>query len=267
MIRMLSGLLARRRLVLGLICLAFVVVCCSHVPLTGRRRLLLVGEAAELELGATTYEEVLREASLSNDDAAVGRIRSIGTRIASVTDRDDFEWEFALIEADTVYNAFALPGGKVAVYTGIMELASTDDELATVMAHEIAHAIARHGAERMSQMLLVQLGGIALDEALKNESARTVELARVAYGVGAELTYILPYSRTHESEADYMGLMFMAKAGYDPRAAISFWRKMQEEHAGMAPPEFLSTHPSSDRRIGDLEKWMPEALKYYEATQ
>jgi predicted Zn-dependent protease len=243
------------------------VLACSQVPLTGRSRLLLVGEATELELGATTYKEVIAEANLSEDEVAVRRITNIGLRIAEVTDRRDFDWEFNLIEADTIHNAFALPGGKVAVYSGILELASTDDEIATVMAHEIAHAIARHGAERMSQMLVVQLGGIVLEEAIKKEGEKTREFARVAYGAGVGLAYILPYSRTHESEADYMGLIYMAQAGYDPRAAVSFWRKMHEEYAGQRPPEFLSTHPSSDRRIGDLQKWMPEALRYYEAAR
>jgi predicted Zn-dependent protease len=229
--------------------------------------LLLVDEATELELGATTYEDVLAQANLSEDDTAVRRITTIGMRIAEVTDRPDFEWEFSLIEADSVHNAFALPGGKVAVYSGILELASSDDEVATVMAHEIAHAIARHGAERMSQMLMVQLGGIVLEEAIKKESEKTIELARVAYGAGVGLAYVLPYSRTHESEADYMGLIFMAQAGYDPRAALSFWRKMHEQYAGQRPPEFLSTHPSSDRRIADLQKWMPEALRHYESRR
>jgi predicted Zn-dependent protease len=251
----------------GLLCAVFVLAACSQVPLTGRSRFLLVDEASELQLGMTTYQDILKEATLSDDEAAVGRIRTIGNRIAPVTGRDDYEWEFNLIDADTVYNAFCLPGGKVAVYTGILELASTDGEVATVMAHEIAHAIARHGGERMSQMLLVQLGGIALEEAINKKSERTIELARVAYGAGVTLAYVLPYSRTHESEADYMGLVYMAKAGYDPRAAVRFWRKMQEEKAGQEPPEFLSTHPSSDTRIADLEKWMPEALGYYERAR
>jgi predicted Zn-dependent protease len=250
-----------------LVCFAFVLATCSHVPLTGRRRFLLVDEGTELELGIQTYNDVLKEATLSKDDRAVGRIRTIGTRIADVTGKKDYEWEFNLIEADTVYNAFCLPGGKVAVYTGILWLASTDDEVATVMAHEIAHAIARHGGERMSQMLVVQLGGIALEEAMKKESQKTIDIARVAYGVGAGLLYVLPYSRTHESEADYMGLIYMAKAGYDPRASVRFWRKMQEEHGGREPPEFLSTHPSSGTRIADLEGWMPEALGHYEKAR
>jgi predicted Zn-dependent protease len=252
-----------RRLLVWLILAAFVGAACSMVPFTGRKRFLLVGEASELQMGAQAYQDVLAESNLSTDLREVGRVRTIGGRVAEATGKDDYAWEFNLIEADTVANAFCLPGGKVAVYTGIMELASSDAELATVMAHEIAHAIARHGAERMTQMLMVELGGIALDEALDNQSERTLELAQVAYGIGTSLAYILPYSRTHESEADHLGLIYMAKAGYDPRAAIDFWRKMQQKYGDQEPPEFLSTHPNSDTRIADLQKWMPEALKYY----
>jgi predicted Zn-dependent protease len=253
-----------RRTLISLVVLALVVASCSKVPFTGRKRLLLVNEATELELGVQEYEQVLGESRLSEDRAEVERIRTIGMRIAGVTGRDDYQWEFNLIEADSIANAFCLPGGKVAVYTGITELASTDAELATVMAHEIAHAIARHGAERMTEMLMVQLGGIALDEALQKHSERTLEMARAAYGIGTTLLFVLPYSRTHESEADHLGLIYMAKAHYDPRAAIEFWRKMQEQYGDQEPPAFLSTHPNSGTRIADLQKWMPEALRYYE---
>ncbi len=242
---------------------ALAIAACSKVPFTGRKRFLLVSEATELEMGAQSYDEVLAESNLSDDLAEVERIKTIGMRIAGVTGKADYQWEFNLIEADSIANAFCLPGGKVAVYTGITQLASTDAELATVMAHEIAHAIARHGAERMTQMLMVQLGGIALDEALDKHSEKTLELARVAYGMGTTLLYVLPYSRTHESEADHLGLIYMAKADYDPRAAVDFWRKMQQKYGDQEPPEFLSTHPNSETRVDDLQKWMPEALKYY----
>jgi len=255
---------ALRSCLLALVVSALAFAACSKVPFTGRSRLLLVGEEAELDMGVQAYEEILAESELSSNRRQVDRIRTIGGRIAEITGKEDYEWEFNLIEADSIANAFCLPGGKVAVYTGITELASTDAELATVMAHEIAHAIARHGAERMTQMLMVQLGGIALDEALDSEGERTLELARIAYGVAANLAYILPYSRTHESEADYLGLIYMAKAGYDPRAAVDFWLKMQRQYGDKEPPEFISTHPSSGTRIADLRKWMPEALEYFE---
>jgi len=238
-------------------------VSCAKAPVTGRNQFMLVSEAEEIEMGADGYDQILETSELSTDKEAVGRLRTIGWRIADVTGEEDYEWEFNLIENDSIVNAFCLPGGKVAFYTGILELAETDDEIATVMAHEIAHATARHGGERMTQLLMYQLGGIALSEALKNKRDETIALAQVAYGVGATLGYILPYSRTHESEADHIGLIYMAKAGYDPRAAVGFWKAMKEHHAGQEPPEWLSTHPNSQTRIDDLERFMPEALEYY----
>ncbi|HVP57230.1 MAG TPA: M48 family metallopeptidase [bacterium] len=254
------------RVMVVLACLAFVVAACSHVPLTGRRQLLLVSEADEIQLGITEYKDVLAKSTLSKDEATTERIRTIGSRIAAATGKADYKWEFNLIQADTVVNAFCLPGGKVAVYTGIKKVAATDDELATVMSHEISHAVARHGGERMSQLLLVQLGGVALDEALKTKTERTLELAQVAYGMGTTLALVLPYSRAQESEADYMGLIFQAKAGYDPRAALDFWQKMEKEFAGKEPPQFLSTHPSNAKRIEDIKAAIPEAMKYYQPS-
>jgi predicted Zn-dependent protease len=229
--------------------------------------LLLISQETELKLGNDTYAEIISKSKLSDDSVAVARIRTIGQRIASVSGEGDYKWEFNLIEADSVYNAFCLPGGKVAVYTGILKIANTDAHLATVMSHEIAHAIARHGAERMSQLLLVELGGIALEEALKTKGERTIELAQIAYGAGAGLLYVLPYSRVHESEADHIGLILMAKAGYNPSAAIEFWGKMQDQVGGSQPPQFLSTHPSSQKRIEDLKRWLPEAMQYYQARK
>jgi len=252
------------RLSAWLIVVACVVLACAKAPVTGRRQFLLVTEAQEMQLGADGYAEILETSTLSDDGEAVAQLRTIGRRIADVTGEDDYDWEFNLIENDSIVNAFCLPGGKVAFYTGIMELAGDENEIATVMAHEIAHATARHGGERMTQLLMYQLGGIALSEALKNNREETMVMAQVAYGVGATLAYILPYSRKHESEADHIGLIYMAKAGYDPRAAVRFWKKMQEHYAGQEPPEWLSTHPSSQTRIDDLERLMPEALGYYE---
>jgi predicted Zn-dependent protease len=240
-----------------------VLVTCAKAPVTGRRQFMLVSEAEEMQLGAEGYAEILETSDLSDDEEAVAQLRTIGWRIADVTEEEDYEWEFNLIENDSIVNAFCLPGGKVAFYTGILELAETEDEVATVMAHEIAHATARHGGERMTQLLMYQLGGIALSEALKSNRDETIVMAQMAYGVGATLAYILPYSRKHESEADHIGLIYMAKAGYDPRAAVDFWKKMQEHHAGQEPPEWLSTHPNSQTRIDDLEALMPEAMTYY----
>ena len=247
-----------------LLCMLLLAASCAKAPITGRKQFLLITEAEEVQLGVEGYSEILESSNLSTDEEAVRQLRAIGHRIADVTGEEDYEWEFNLIENDSIVNAFCLPGGKVAFYTGILELAETEDEIATVMAHEIAHATARHGGERMTQMLMVQLGGIALGEALKNNRAETIELAAVAYGVGTSLAYVLPYSRKHETEADHIGLIYMAKAGYDPRAAVGFWKKMQEHHAGQEPPEWLSTHPNSQTRIVDLERLLPEALEYYD---
>ena len=242
---------------------AFLFVSCQSVPITERKQFILVPISTELELGATTYNDILSESKLSTNAKAVNRIRIIGQRIANITDRTDYDWQFNLIDNDEVVNAFCLPGGKVAVYTGIMKLASTNAELATVIGHEISHAIARHGAERMTQFLLLELGGMALEEAIEKKTKKTKDLARIAYGAGTQLLYILPYSRTHEFEADHLGLIYMAKAGYDPHAAVDFWRKMNEEYGDREPPEFLSTHPNSEQRISHLQELLPEALEFY----
>jgi predicted Zn-dependent protease len=255
--------LKRRGTLALMVCLGLLILACAKVPLTGRNRLMLVDRAGERELGSQTYDKIMEESNLSEDPEVVGRVRSIGENLSGAIQAGDYPWEFNVIEADTVVNAFALPGGKVALYTGILDLADNDDQLATVIAHEMAHVVARHGGERMSQMLLAQLGGMALSEALRDESERTIDLAMLAYGVSANLLYILPYSRTHESEADYMGLIYMAKAGYDPRAAVEFWQEMAELHGGEEPPAFLSTHPPSRERVEALKDQMPEALEHY----
>ena len=176
---------------------------------------------------------------------------------------DGYAWEFNLVH-DKSANAFAMPGGKVVVFDGILPAAMDDAGLATVLGHEIAHAIARHGNERMSQALIAQLGGVALGLALSSQPEQTQQMFMTAYGMGSQVGILLPYSRLQESEADHLGLIFMALAGYDPRQAIGFWQRMSsQEAAGAAPPEFLSTHPSHGTRISDLQAHMPEALAYY----
>jgi predicted Zn-dependent protease len=166
-----------------------------------------------------------------------------------------------LVESDEI-NAWCMPGGKVVVYTGILPLTRDETGLAVVMGHEVAHAVASHGAERMSQGLLVEFGGAALSAALNQQPARTKELWMTAFGVGTQVGLMLPYSRTHETEADHLGLIFMAMAGYDPRAAVDFWTRMSQA-GGASPPEMLSTHPSDQTRIRNIESFMPEALSYY----
>jgi len=179
------------------------------------------------------------------------------------SDLDGYQWEFNLVESEEV-NAWCMPGGKVVVYSGILDLAGDEAGLAVVMGHEIAHAVARHGNERMSQGLVVQMGGMALAKALEEKPEETRQLWLSAFGLGAQLGVMLPYSRSHESEADHMGLIFMAMAGYDPHRAVSFWEQMAQAKGGSAPPEFLSTHPSDATRIRDLRAQLPEALQYYQ---
>lgn len=256
-----------------LLIMALFIAGCATVPLTGRHQLSLVSEAEMVALGEQSYEQFLQESNLSQDERETKMVRDVGERISLSAeefmrehglekDLDHYRWEFNLIEADTVVNAFCMPGGKVAVYSGILPVAQGENGLAVVMGHEVAHAIAKHGNERMSQLLLAQLGGIALSKALEQKPEKTRQLAFAAYGIGAQVGVLLPYSRQHESEADRIGLILMARAGYDPREAIPFWQRMNEQ-GGARPPEFLSTHPAPERRIEDLRSQLPEAMKYY----
>ncbi len=174
---------------------------------------------------------------------------------------DGFQWEFNLVD-DDVPNAWCMPGGKVVVYTGLLPLTQNETGLAVVMGHEIAHAVARHGNERMSQELALQLGGVALSVAIEKKPEETKQLFYSAYGIGSELGIVLPYSRLHETEADKLGLIFMAMAGYNPEEAIPFWTRMSQS-GGQKPPEILSTHPADETRIRNLKEFMPEAMKYY----
>lgn len=246
---------------------------CSTVPVTGRRQLNLIPGSTMLSMSNQQYDEFLQSHRLSGNQQQVQMVRSVGKKIESAVVRymaqkglsdqlDGYHWEFNLVESKEV-NAWCMPGGKVVVYTGILPVTRDEAGLAVVMGHEIAHAIAEHGNERMSQMLVTQLGGMALSEALKEKPQQTQQLWMSAYGIGAQVGVLLPYSRLHESEADRMGLIFMAMAGYNPQEAVSFWQRMSAMKSGSAPPEFLSTHPSDQTRIEDLRKEMPEAMKYY----
>lgn len=241
---------------------------CETVPITGRSQLMLLPEPEEVRMGVQAYHEILRKSKISRDPRLNDLVTRVGTRIARATGRLDYQWEFKVIEDDKQVNAFALPGGKVAVYTGILPVTKDDAGLATVMGHEVAHAIARHGGERVSQGLLVQMGLATAQAAMANRDPRTVEQVTGLLGAGAALGIILPFSRAQESEADHLGLIYMAKAGYDPRAAISFWQRMEQAARGRpSPPEFLSTHPSHGTRIREIEQWIPEAMRYYQASR
>jgi predicted Zn-dependent protease len=253
--------------------LAVLFSCCSTVPITGRKQLDLIPDDEMMSMSYQEYGDFLKTNKVSDDREKTGMVRGVGGRIQGAVERyfkdrgmsgqlRDYQWEFNLIESDEV-NAWCMPGGKVVVYTGLLPVAETEAGLAVVMGHEIAHAVAKHGDERMSQALLAQMGGLALSEALKSKPEKTKELWLSVYGVGATVGVLLPYSRTQESEADHLGLIFMAMAGYDPHQAVEFWERMTAQKGGAAPPELLSTHPSDATRIDNLKKLVPEAMKYY----
>ncbi len=246
---------------------------CSTVPVTGRRQLDLIPASQVMTLSFDSYKQVMKENKLSTNVAWTNMVKNCGSRIQHAVESymaqnklksqlNGFQWEFNLIESETV-NAFCMPGGKVAFYTGIMPLCQDEVGVAVVMGHEVAHAIANHGGERMSQGLIQQMGGVALSVALKEKPESTQALAMAAYGAGTTVVGVLPFSRLHETEADKLGIIFMAMAGYDPREAPKFWQRMAALNKGNKPPEFLSTHPSDQTRISNLNKAMPEALKYY----
>lgn len=244
--------------------LAIFLIACATVPITGRSQLLLLSESAEVQMGLDAYRQVLRKSKLSSDAAAGEQVRRVGRRIAEATGRTDYHWEFNLIE-DKQVNAFCLPGGKVAVYTGILPVALDDAGLAAVLGHEVAHAIARHGGERVSEGLLVQFGLAATQVALSRNDPAMVQQVTALLGAGATVGLLLPWSRSQESEADHLGLIYMAKAGYHPATARDLWMRMDETARGRgSPPEFLSTHPSAATRIRQIEAWIPEALQYYQ---
>jgi predicted Zn-dependent protease len=235
---------------------------CQNVPLTGRSQLQMISEKQERSMGLTSYREIIGKEKLSHDAVLNERIQRIGKRIADATGRTDYQWEFKVIDNDEVLNAFCLPGGKVAVYTGLLPVAQDDAGLAAVIGHEVAHAIARHGGERLSQEILVTGATVAVAVGTAESKNRNLYVGLL--GAGAAVGFLLPYSRLHESEADRMGLIYMAKAGYDPHAAIGLWQRMAAASKGKSkPPEFLSTHPADETRIKDIQHWIPEAMSYY----
>jgi len=214
-------------------------------------------------MGLDAYRQVLKKAKLSTDPVAIEQVRRVGRRIAEATGRTDYHWEFNLIE-DKQANAFCLSGGKVAVYTGILPITRDDSGLAAVLGHEVSHAIARHGGEQVTPTLLAQIGLAATQVALARNDPVVVQQVTALLGAGAAVGLILPWSRAQESEADHLGLIFMAKAGYDPHAVLDLWNRMAEAAKGRdRPPEYLSTHPSEATRIKQIEAWMPEALQFY----
>lgn len=246
---------------------------CQKVPVTGRTQMNLISPDRMMKTSLKQYERFLKKSDVVTGTKRSRQLKTVGKDIATAVEdylKDngyknrikDFKWEFNLIDKQAV-NAWAMPGGKIAFYQGIMDVCQNKNGIAVVMGHEIAHAIARHGNERMSQMLAAKLGGKALSVALGEEPSVTRNLVLQAYGLGARVGMMLPFSRKHESEADQIGLVFMAMAGYNPREAVDFWQRMRAESDKEKPPAFLSTHPPTEDRIKNLKSHMDEALKYY----
>lgn len=234
--------------------------CAASAPMTGRTQLMLISPSDEQKMGEDASAQILKESKLSSDPKATKRVKDVGEKIAKAAEQSSFKWEYYLVE-DKAINAFCLPGGKIFVYTGLLDFVNNDAELALVMGHEAAHAIARHGAERMSMGAVTNMAQQLAASALNIKPAYS-QAFDIAFGLSANYGVILPYSRTQEYEADRIGLILMAKAGYDPRVAVDFWSRMAQK-GGTKPPEFLSTHPSDQNRIDSIKSILPEALKYY----
>lgn len=234
---------------------------CMTVPETGRRQVMLISTQQEMQLGLSAFTQMKKETPISKDPAVNALVQRVGRRIAMVANLPGAQWEFVVFESKEA-NAFCLPGGKVGIYTGILPITKDEGGMATVIGHEVAHAVARHGAERVSEGLLLQTGGGILGASISNADPRTQGLVMTAYGLGAKLGRELPHSRAQESEADRIGLIYMARAGYKPEAAIDFWQRFADYNrtrGGNATPAFLRTHPLDNLRIQQIRQWMPEA--------
>ena len=251
-----------------------VLSACATVPGTGRKQLSLVNEKELSAMAATQYSAMIKQGPLSKNSRDTAMLKRVGSRISRAAETflreegraaeiADYKWEFNLIESDEV-NAFCMPGGKVAFYTGILPYTQGETGVAVIMGHEVAHAIAHHSRERASQQVLTNLGGTLLNLGLSagGASSLTGEMAMTAYGLGSQVGVLLPFSRSHESEADRIGLTLMAMAGYDPAEAAAFWRRMGEKKGG-GSLEFLSTHPSDSTRVANIERYLPEARRRY----
>ena len=266
----------KKSIIFGLATIMLAISSCSTVPLTGRSRLSLVDESQLQQQAAIGYAQLLSDPQtkvVPASSANAQMVKRVGRKIAASVTKymnqngygeqiKDYRWEFNLIDSKEI-NAWCMPGGKVAIYSGILPVTKDEAGLATVMGHEIAHAIAQHSSERASQMTAAQLGGAAVGIATSGQSQATQQIVNQLYGIGGQLT-ILKFSRNQELEADQMGLSFMAMAGYNPSTAIGFWQRMAQASASSAkPPVFLSTHPTDDSRIAQIQKVLPEAMKYY----
>jgi predicted Zn-dependent protease len=254
------------------------LVGCETNPYTGRSQLLMTSVSQEIQMGAQAYDQVKSDPKMrpSQDPREIEPVKRVVARIVEAAKRskyaemaNQFQWEVTVIKDDKTANAFALPGGKMAVYTGIFPMAKTEAGLAAVMGHEVVHALARHGAERMSQGQLTNatLQVVGAAAGASGGGGMLGQAAMAALGVGAQVGVLLPFSRKHESEADYVGILLAADAGYDPRESVALWERMGRMSGGGASSEFMSTHPSHETRITQLKKWMPEAMAIYQTKQ
>lgn len=240
---------------------------CSTVPVTGRTQLNLISPGEEMQLGLSAFDKLKQTTPIDHDPAVNAMVQKVGKRIAAVAGKDmpNAQWEFVVFKSPEA-NAFCLPGGKVGVYTGILPITKNEAGLATVIGHEVGHAVAHHGAERMSEAMLEQMGGQFLGLSLSKTDPRVQAAVEVAYGATTKLGLELPHSRAQESEADHIGLVYMARAGYDPREAVKFWERFMQynaQHGGTSTLAFLRTHPTDETRIRQLEQWLPEAEAQY----
>ena len=241
-----------KKLIMGAI-LALLFIGCTKAPITGRNQLIMMDRGQEMKLGYQSAQQVLQKEKISNDVQKTSMVKRVGKRIANISGQKNFKWEFYLIDNEKQANAFCLPGGKVFVYTGLFKYISNDDELAAVMGHEIGHAIARHGAERMSRGQLAQMGGTVLQAVMVGRGNPTsTAMVMQAFGIGTQLGVMLPHSREQENEADHIGVVLASKAGYNAKAALTFWQKFAK--SGKTPPEYLSTHPAPANRISNIRR-------------
>ena len=249
----------------------FFLASCGSVPVTGRKQILLVSESEVLSASLTQYDEYMKTAVKSTDKTKSAMVERAGKNIAAATENylkqsgmeneiKNFKWEFTTIKDQSV-NAFCMPGGKIVVFEGLLPLVATEDELAVVIGHEVAHAVAKHSNERMSQEILAQVGASIVDMALSQRTAVVKQIGGTVFGLGAQLGVMLPYSRQHEYEADYLGLIFMTLAGYNPNSALTFWQKMSAMSGNSNSSDFMSTHPSDSKRIAEIKRHLPEMEK------
>lgn len=241
---------------------ALLLGACAHAPLTGRPQLMLISQQQADQMGTQAFQQLLAKAKVSHDPVYVDQVTRVGTRIAAVAGHPEYHWQFAVIDDPKQINAFALPGGKVAVYTGLLALHLSDAELAAVLGHEIGHVVAQHSRERVSEALVTNLGLQALGSTTQL-SPNSMKLVNLALGVGVGL----PFSRAQESEADMIGLELMAKAGYDPHAALALWARLSQMDQGQQPPALLSDHPSDQQRIAAIRQAIPRFMPLYEANR